>query len=70
MSYIAYNHWQKLKKLAWISQELISTYGFFYFLNVAKIEFGKQGLSIFRPDDNVLLPYELKDCPIKYQIGK
>ena len=50
MTYIGYTKSKKLKKLFKLSRFFIATYGWRYFLFLAKHEFKKQGFSIFTPD--------------------
>ena len=50
MTYIGYTKSKKLKKLFKLSRLFITTYGWKYFLFLAKNEFKKKGFSIFTPD--------------------
>jgi GT2 family glycosyltransferase len=51
MAYIGYTKNKKIKKLYLLAKAIIHDFGWKYFFYVAKLEFKKQGLSIFIPDD-------------------
>ena len=54
MSYSGYTRFKKLKKLYYNSKFLIDHHGMNYFWRVVKYELGKQGFSIFKPDERPL----------------
>ena len=54
MSYIGDTPWKKLKKLFAISCKLIKDHGVRYFIYVVKLEYDKQGFSMFSPDEKAL----------------
>ena len=54
MSYIGDTPWKKLKKLFGISCKLIKDHGVRYFIYVVKLEYDKQGFSMFSPDEKAL----------------
>ena len=54
MSYIGDTPWKKLKKLFAISCKLIKDHGVRYFIYIVKLEYDKQGFSMFSPDEKAL----------------
>ena len=50
MSFIASTRLKKLKKLFIISRAIISHWGWRYFFYIVKLEYKKQKLAAFKPD--------------------
>jgi len=50
MSYIGYSRIKKIKKLYLLTKAIIGNWGWKYFFYVVRLEFKKQGLSVFVPD--------------------
>lgn len=51
MPYIGYSRIKKIKKLYLLSKAIIDNWGWKYFFYVVRLEFKKQGLSMFIPDE-------------------
>jgi|LWDU01.1.fsa_nt_gi GT2 family glycosyltransferase len=51
MPFIGYSRTKKIKKLYLLAKTIISQWGWKYFFYVVRLEFKKQGLSVFIPDE-------------------
>ena len=66
MSYIGNTRIKKIKKLFYLSTEIIRSFGLKYFFYILKLELKKQKLSMFRPDETPEPAFLQQDFQKKY----